>query len=155
MAQVLSTASAFSSGHDLWVVSDRTHSRWALKLDWYLNFQMLQGERRDPRRLAEPVKALLEESGLPPADSETGESSPMLISADGRLPARWVLFLPMTSDSTNWVSHLAKVWANLQKPSMRVFLPTGLDGLPFTEEWKKHSSLENCALILDQDPHLQ
>lgn len=155
MAQVLSTASAFSSGHDLWVVSDRTHSRWALRLDWYLNFQMLQGERRKSHQLAEPVKALLEESGLPQPRTSITESAPLLISADGRLPARWVLFLPMDGASDEWVNRLASVWTKLQKPSMRVFLPTGVDGLPFTEEWKKHSSLENCALILDQDPHLQ
>lgn len=155
MAQVISSASAFNAGHDLWVVPDRKGSRWTLRLDWYLNFQISRGERRRTRALEEPVKALLEESGLTDPGRPEAEGLPLLIGADGRLPARWVLLLPTTEASQPWVEQLAEVWTKLQKPTMKVFLPTGWEGTPFMEAWKRHSSLENFALILDQDPNLQ
>ncbi|MBX2988972.1 MAG: hypothetical protein KF802_13870 [Bdellovibrionaceae bacterium] len=151
MAQVLSAASAFNPGNDLWIVPDADNSRWVLKLDWYLNFQIQQAGRHAPSELSGGMNELLGEIDWPAPQIPPQKKNPLMISVDSRLPARWLVVVPHPEPLSDWIARLLEVWGGLRKPSLRVFLPTGLPAGRFNEEWKRHSHFDDMTLVLDQD----
>lgn len=151
MAQILSAASALQPGHDLWVIAGHPHSRWGLILDWYLNFQVLRGQQHQPHPLPGTIQTLLRETDLPAPRIPVSNEAPLLVAAEGRLPSKWVLHLTRQTDA-GWIRALAEAWKELGSPSIRLFLPKGVDESTFRAEWAAHAtSTDNLALVLDQE----
>src|SRR5690606_36925124 len=98
MAQILSMASAFNPGHDLWVVTDPSASRWTLRLDWYLNFQVVRAQSHQSLAMPTEIDGILREIEWTPPAPKAKESSPLLVSCEGRLPARWVAMIPHSNN---------------------------------------------------------
>lgn len=155
MAQVISHASAFNPGHDLWVVPEAENSNWTLRLDWYLNFQGLRAQQHSPKELLPPLLDLLQRTEISPVEITLNPQDPLLIGASGRLPARWVLVLNDSQDAKTWTKRLAAVWSKMGRPSLKVFLPTGQRAADFAAEWKRHEDSEDFGLVLDHDPQSQ
>lgn len=155
MAQLLSAASAFNPGSDLWILPELSNSSWALRLDWYLNFQMLKSTRRGQPSRSEPLIGLLKEIEWAPEGFTAQANAPLMISVENRLPARWVVLLPQSHHAAHWVPRAVEIWTSLKKPTLKVFLPPGLQAGSFTEEWKRHSELEDFSLVLDQEVKTQ
>lgn len=151
MAQLLSAASALNPGSDLWIVPDPSNSRWVVKLDWYLNFQIMQSGRHHAAALSRDVQQLLTEIDWSSPAVKVPNKAPLMISVDNRLPARWLVVVPSPEPLSDWIGRLLEVWGGLRKPSLRIFLPTGLQAGPFTEAWKRHSNLDDLSLVLDQE----
>jgi len=152
MAQIQSLASAFNPGHDLWIVPEPQYSRWTLRLDWYLNFQITRAGRHEHAIRGPVVDGILKEIEWNPAVPAVGETSPLLVACEGRLPARWVVMVPGAGNLIAWTGHIDRLWRNLQQPTMKVFLPTGLQAGPFSEELRKKVPNDEYSLVLDQDP---
>lgn len=151
MSQLLSTASALNAGHDLWIVPDLESSRWTLKLDWQLNFQILNASRREPARKAEALVGLLAETDWQETEVALPPTAPLMVSPEGRLPAKWLVVVPAATEIASWPQRVADIWSSLGKPSVRVFLPAKLTANQFTSEWEKAAGADDFALVPDQE----
>jgi hypothetical protein len=148
MASALPPDKALSTGSDLWIVADLDHSKWTSKIDWYLNFQIVKASRHESPELSGFLKEALEQTGLTAPQIKTG-NGPLLIQSEFLLPNKWVLVLPFEEDIKSWMSKVAEVWEGLQKPSLRIFLPTGQNSSPHSMAWFEKLELKNCSLVLD------
>lgn len=145
---VLSQASSFNTGADLWILPDLDSCKLTLKVDWYLHFQITQAERRTPPFISEFLLKTLEETELPALQIPLDPKAPLLINSQNSLPARWVLVIPYQKLST-WVETAHQVWQGLNQPSLRIFLPTGQSAGSFQEIWQTYSKYEDFSLVLD------
>lgn len=152
--QILSAASSLNPGNDLWILPESSESRWPLRLDWYLNFQINKASHHRPQKRSQPLNDLLSEIEWSLPEMAASESQPLLVSAEGHLPARWLAIVPGSRDVDQWVDAIFKTWKGLGEPSFKVFLPTGLEETVFSKTWKKRSSFEDFSLVLDQDPRM-
>lgn len=146
---VLSQASAFNPGSDLWIVPDLEKSQWTEKLDWYLNFQICRSSRHQAPRLPEYVKDVLSETGLPKQDLTQNKQAPLMIASSELLPNKWVVILPWQDDLSQWTAEAYKVWHSLQKPTLRVFLPPGQSTGNLQRAWQSHTDSQEFTVVLD------
>ncbi len=146
---VLSQASAFNPGADLWILPDVAHSSWSTKIDWYLNFQICRSERHETRALAPKVDHILEETGLERQKVRVNRGGPLLIASHDLLPNRWVAVIPFSGDLNAWLAQVAKIWEALKSPSYRVFLPPGQSTGQYANLWQKSQKFEDYSLVLD------
>ena len=145
---LLSANNSTNAGADLWVIPDFEHSRIAAKLDWYLNFQLTRSMNRTPKLLGEELLSLLRKCNLPEIhyNKATGK---LLIHSSQLLPNRWVVQLSQTKGLEEWCQSIHASWLGLRKPSLRVFLPTGLSSGEFQKAWKQLESFDDFSAVVD------
>ena len=146
---ILSQASALNPGSDLWIVPDFPNSKWTQKLDWYLNFQMIRSTRHLTPELRNYTLFVQRETGLPSFESKTADWQPLMITSEAFLPNKWVVLVPGAEDFNSWVKEVSKIWANLQKPNLRIFLPTGQSASSIEKAWSKQHSFQDFTVVLD------
>ncbi len=147
---VLSQASAFNPGSDLWIVADLESSQWSSKLDWYLNFQIIKSHRRQGAELSENLQELLLQTGLASeTPAYTGFPNNLMISSQMQLPNKWVVIIPWNQDLVSWSAEIEKVWNQLSQPSLRVFLPPGFSMANLDKAWPNNSSVQDFTVVLD------
>lgn len=146
---VLSSASAFNPGSDLWMVPDSPHCRWTQKIDWYLNFQIIKNQRHLSPEIRNFTKLVLHETGLTTYEQVLPKSAPLMIVSEAFFPNKWVVVVPMTPHFSLWVQEISKIWENLKHPSFRIFLPTGQNAGSFHKEWQQYHSFEDFTVVLD------
>jgi hypothetical protein len=134
---------ALQPGADLWVVGDPKDSRWALKIDWELNFQILRAGVHERPRLSPELVEITAHSGLEAPHIES-RSRALLLAADLNLPCRWVLSLADWKTAT-----IAKAREDLKSPSLRVFLPKTQSVETFTKEWSQIASPGDFQVVVD------
>ena len=139
---------ALSSGSDLWVVPDLQHSKWATKIDWYLNFQIVNASRYHAPELSDFLREAIQQTGLSSPQIQVG-NGPLLIQSEFLLPNKWVLVLPFDGDIKQWMTRISEIWEGLQKPSVRIFLPTGQSSSPQSQSWFEKLEFKNVTLMLD------
>jgi len=150
---VLSSASAFNPGSDLWIVPDSPNCRWTQKLDWYLNFQIIKNQRHLSPEIRNFTKLIQRETGLEVYDNSIPKSAPLMITSEAFFPNKWVVVVPMPPNYEIWVQEVSNIWENLKRPTLRVFLPTGQNAGSFHKEWQKRyrrkDEVEDFTLVLD------
>ncbi len=135
--KVVEESSALAPGCELWVVADLAKSRWARRIDWALNLQIMKAGRHETARPSDELKRILQEW-----DEEslfavpTTDISPLLIASRAYVPAAKTVVVGFEGDATTWVSHCARVWNNLGQPKIRVFLPDQVNQNTFEKAWK-------------------
>lgn len=139
---------ALLPGAELWVVPDLNQSTWTQKIDWYLNFQIL---RSTQHRVAEPppeMKSVIGDWELDPPKIELHKTSPLMIASAQLLPNHAVVVIPMSEQNQNWPESVHSVWAKLDKPSLRVFLPKSVTASNFVKAWpQSERETLNHALV--------
>jgi len=148
----LSTASAFNSGADLWICPPSHQSRIAPRLDWHLNFQFAKAKEHQPRQSLPALNKILQRTGLEhstPHPRDESTSSSLLIHSSHLLPNRWTLQLAFAGDSRKWIQEILTAWTGLQKPSLRIFLPTGLSLSDFNAAWTQTQTFDDFTIVLD------
>jgi hypothetical protein len=145
---VLSLASAFNPGSDLWIIPDFAGSRWTTKIDWYLNFQLVRSTRRPQPETRNFTLYVEKEAGLDHILINAPASAPLMITSKDFFPNKWVVMLP-AADFNRWVKEVSDIWENLKNPSLRIFLPTGQNAGSFHKEWQKFHAFEDFTLVLD------
>lgn len=146
---VLSQASAFNPGSDLWIVPDLEKSQWTAKLDWYLNFQVCKSSRHTSPTLPNYVTGVLSETDLAVRTPQEMNSSPLMISSQNLLPNKWVVVLPWNGDLSAWSATIFDVWNKLKEPSLRVFLPPGQSTGNLQTAWQSHHTVPEFTVVLD------
>lgn len=148
-SNVISQASAFNPGSDLWIVPDLEKSQWTARLDWYLNFQICKASRHSAPALPEYLKDVLAETGLRKKTFAATPVAPLMISSKELLPNKWVVVLPWEGDINPWTKHVVEIWKNLKMPSLRIFLPPGQNSGTFQGAWQAHHSSQEFTVVLD------
>lgn len=121
--QPLSSTMAFSSGSDLWILPSPDVCFWARKIDWYLNFQLARAENHRPPQWTPGLIEILKEEGLEPPSTESWGEAPLLIASRHRLPTSQAVELPYNGRIKDWMEAAEKIWRDLGRPSLRLFLP--------------------------------
>ena len=116
MFKQLSPFNAFSCKSDLWVVQ-YPNTPLSFKIDWHLHF-MAQTQKTH---------------------------QPLLVESSPYLPCSHVGFIPLDPQQpSQWLAQARKIWIGLNKPSLKVFLPSPLkdieklwpyEALPDTIKW--------------------
>jgi hypothetical protein len=119
MIQIGSTE-ALNSGAQLWFTPALSNSGWTQKIDWYLNLQLLKISQSRP-----------------------ASELPLMIAAEDFLPARQIIVLE-ENEPLAWIKKAQQIWDQMQKPSVRVFLP---EGTSFADFKKKFSTQDTDALV--------
>ncbi|KHD89435.1 MAG: hypothetical protein OM95_03470 [Bdellovibrio sp. ArHS] len=144
---VLSQASAFNPGAELWIVPDLEKSQWTARLDWYLNFQVSKASRHVSPALPSYLQEVLTETELPQFAVKT--TQPLMISSEELLPNKWVVIIPWQDDLNTWITQGFEIWHKLKEPSLRLFLPPGQSAGRVQQEWQTHHSFEDFTVVLD------
>lgn len=145
---VLSQASSYNPGSDLWIVPEIDNSRATQKLDWYLNFQLNKFLRHPSALMSTKLYDVLEKCEIPVEHYQT-KAPRYMIGSEKLLPNRWVLSLGGSSDFSTWVEEISKIWTELGKPSLRVFLPTGLSAGEFRSLWSRIQTFDDFTVVVD------
>lgn len=137
---------AFLPGCDLWVVSQKIPRSFFLKLDWYLNFQISKGLRRQTRPRAEVLDSWVKDTGLDFVEQKNPAMAALVITPPTLLPCRW-LFYSECSDLNSWVEGLNPHWTGLGKPSLKFFLPEGEDVKALMAAWKPFDPIDEYTIV--------
>lgn len=146
---VLSQASAFNPGSDLWIVPHLEKSQWTTRLDWYLNFQICKASRHRTAQTPLFVNEVVKEAELEKFYRPVANSAPLMIASEQLLPNKWVVVLPWADDMSAWGKDVFQIWQGLKEPSLRVFLPPGQSAGGFQQSWQKHNSFQEFTVVLD------
>ena len=146
---VLSQASAFNPGSDLWIVPHLEKSQWTARLDWYLNFQICKSSRHKHAQTDAVVNEVLKETGLEKFYRPVSAQAPLMIASEQLLPNKWVVVLPWAEDMSSWSKEVFQIWNGLKEPTLRIFLPPGQSAGNFQQSWVRNSSFEEFTVVLD------
>jgi hypothetical protein len=73
-----------------------------------------------------------------------------MISSSELLPNKWVILLSLNDfKESAWIQEAHNIWVGLERPSLRIFLPTGQSTGQFQIEWQKHSDFQEFTVVLD------
>lgn len=129
---ILSKHQALLEGSKLWVIPENKFSPWNARINWLINFQLSKTKLHSAPQLSSWIKNCIQETGIDIPKINSNET--ILIPIKQQLPADWLCQIPINNRLQNWVENIYKVWNQLQKPKMRVFLPLGADH----EDWQKY-----------------
>lgn len=133
----------YTEGSDFWVVADKKVSSWTLKLDWYVNFLMAKTDKVERHELSSNLKKILEEEELEFPKIAISKNPNLYIATKNLLPCLGLLVIPNSSlETKNWLEEIKRKWENLNKPSLRVFLPKGFDAKEFETFCKENIPTE-------------
>lgn len=136
--QTLFRAKAFGSGSQLWVLPQVEESDLVKKMDWYLNFQIAKSKKHKDPALSDEIEKMINNFKLRLPNYKPNRSHPLMISADKSFPCEMVVLVPYTQADT-WVQSIDKLWKELNKPRLRVFLPKNLTVESFQKNWAELS----------------
>lgn len=146
---VLSQASRFNQGADLWIVPAIRESHHTLQIDWYLNFQISQAENKLPLKLSQELRTILQQTDLTSPEIPVPSNRTLMVLAVNSLPCRWVVALSNSNNLKVWTKDLFAVWQNLGHPSLRIFLPSQVSINHLLSSWHEFSSFEEFTVVLD------
>lgn len=155
----ISPEQAWSEGSSLWILTNEKSPSLS-RTDWLLNFQISKSLLHSSRPVASQVSTILEKTGLPTPPALHSVSKNLLISAHLFLPAQWVSVIDLKMsdkgaiDHQSWITETFKVWNQLAKPSMRVFLPKSMEISFFQKAWKKLTT-DDVELTIVNTGHLK
>lgn len=135
--KVLTQANSLSSGSTLWILPQPTASRWSAKIDWYLNGLITRSEQRQPQTLSPTLTKILKDEDLNAPLTPSNKHAPLLISSHPYLPNHKTLVVDYEGNVKDWINSFIEVWAKIQRPSIRVFLPSTVKSNYFLEQLPK------------------
>lgn len=131
----LSSEQALSEGSALWIVGNLEDSTWAQKINWYLNFQLRRAKFHQTKAMPQELIAVLQTWEVEAPELKIDPSAPLLVESSKLVPNQiTVQLFNRTFDS--WVDEGMRVWNDLQRPSVRVFLPGEKTKSQLTTRWK-------------------
>ncbi|MGZ3769837.1 MAG: hypothetical protein ACXVCP_09425 [Bdellovibrio sp.] len=146
---VLSQASAFNPGSDLWIMPELEKSNWTAKLDWYLNFQICKSSRHVSHHVAPYLEHVVTETGLEQKHISMEQAQPLMIASSELLPNKWIVVIPWQNNMGQWAQQCFKIWQSLKEPSIRVFLPPGQNAGELESQWRPKESFQDFTVVLD------
>jgi hypothetical protein len=133
--QTLYRAKAFSAGSDLWVMPEPDESDLATKIDWYLNFQIAKAKVHKAQENSAPLSQIIDKHALRLPPAPTTHNLPLMIASEHHFPNRMVVEIKVAQGATTWVQSIQRLWGQLDRPKLRVFLPRSLTPEQFQKAW--------------------
>ena len=117
----VSSYKALSQGAKLWIVPFEPNHFWFKKINWQLRFLL-----------------------CPPSSAPLPKNS-VLVSVERVFPARQILCL--LKGKEDWVISCHRYWKLLGKPSLRIFLPEGMDSDILSAKWPEEKSHDILSCV--------
>lgn len=143
---ILSKHQALLEGSKLWVIPDDKYSPWNDRINWLINFQLSKVQLHSEPKLSPWITNCLNECGIEPLILP--KYNPVLIPVKNLLPAEWLCLMPVNSKMQHWVESVYKVWVQMRRPKLRVFLPTGADKEDWQNFWIQLEPNEELTVVL-------
>ena len=121
MLKKVSSYKALSEGAKLWVLSFDPKEFWFKKINWQMRFLFCS-----------PL-------------SNHVPDYPVLISLKGELPTQKILCLP--KEKEEWITACHQNWKQLGRPSLRAFLPRGMNPEMFAKKWPEEKTHDTLSCV--------
>ena len=150
--QTLFQHGALASGSKLWVIPSPEDCDWTPQLDWYLNFQISRAAFHKPQKLSNHLQEIINENELNVVDAtaKLEENPNLMIACERRLPAEMLIRVPTLTDHKSWIANVYKIWLQVHKPSLRVFLPINFPISQFSNFWNGDLNDVDVTLVPSQ-----
>lgn len=139
-------AKAFEPGHELWISSGRPDCLLTKDINWYSNFLMSRSLKHQMPELGQDLDQLLKQYQLEILKPQALEQPNYLLETSKYLPNKYVL-VNNFKNLDSWIKESLKVWEQLQKPSLRFFLPPEISNDEFEKHWPKTNYLMEVSLV--------
>ena len=136
-------SAAMSPGQDLWVLADRAHSQWTIKLNWYLNFHVR--EKLPLQKSSHRLQEIQELCGVPPVKVDLTDTAPTLVASAALLPNQWTLIVPY-QEKDQWFRAVIPSVQAMGFNEIRLFLP---DPISYQNELASLQRLPFKAFVVD------
>ncbi len=123
---------AFAGGSPVWVIAGLEQSRWAQKLDWYLNFQLRRASLHESKKISESNQEKIASWGFEVSQSPRNQKAPLLVDSRHLLPNRFTIQIPF-EDVASWAKTCSKVLREMKQTGARIFLPSDVSKAQFTK----------------------
>lgn len=147
----LDALTALSPGADLWIVADLGHSKWTRKIDWYLNFQLMRAEPRKAPEISDELRKVMDTWEFDPPTIAVRPTAPLMVASSQLLPNSKTVMVPFTADAGEWVRRCHQVWMELQRPSLRLFLPEALSNGDVEKAWPKSDRTDHIEFVSEKE----
>lgn len=147
--QVLYQHGALAAGSDLWVIPELNTSRWSQTLDWYVNFQISRAKNHHAKELSSELKSIINDNELEVLQFNSPKTS-LMIASDGRLPNKQLVELTSSEKPEEWVLQVFQIWQQLQRPSLRIFLPEFITSEDLFKLWPEKENVKNITVVPNQ-----
>jgi hypothetical protein len=144
--QVLLNHEAFKAGAELWIVPGFEYCHLTRQIDWYLNFQLGRGLPHRPPPLSKELTDVARKWDFDPPEFKIDPQAPLMIASRDLLPNDKTILIPYEEPVKTWAQAIYKIWVDLQKPSLRVFLPDGVPPASFEASWPEKAD-ETITLV--------
>ena len=114
-----------------------------------MNFQITRSSLHQAPDLSSELKQILQNCRLPIANYKGEAEEKLMFDSSNLLPNRWLVMVSDCSNFQEWTEQISHIWTNLRKPSLRVFLPTGLSSGDFQKIWKETQSFDDFSVVVD------
>lgn len=130
------------------MIGDLDRSKWARKIDWYLNFQLTRAEPHQPVSISSELNQILEEWEVEaPPRIELPHSAPLMVASASLLPNTTTVQVPLNEKTEAWVLSCHRIWTDLGRPSLRVFLPSSVSEAAFEKHWPSADKESGVELV--------
>jgi hypothetical protein len=146
--RTLSQAGALSSGSEVWVFPGLSHSAWARRADWYLNFQITRAANHALPQISAELMDILKAEEIPLKSFPSWQKDPLMVITDGRLPTGQVIEVSFGGDFKSWLKKVYEVWQKLHVTSVRIFLPEGHESTQFQQHWPASTDAVDISLVV-------
>lgn len=148
MPVILNSTQALDSGDALWILPFDLESPWYQRLNWLTNFSLTTNELHSRPKLHPWLLKILETCEIPPPNIPLAE--PLLVPVSPWLPSEWLVLVPFNSaNETLFIQTIAKIWKQLQAPSLRLFLPTSMTLKNWETLWNEQNLPSHISLVFE------
>ena len=138
--KTIAAQTALTGGCGLWIVAEPEKSKWARKIDWYLNFQLVRAEDHASPETSVELDEIVQKWHVDSIRFEIEANAPLMVASARLLPVAKTVLIPFSGDAQAWARVCNQVRQNLQNPVTRIFLPESLDPDAFTKAWPKSAA---------------
>lgn len=126
---------ALRLGADVWFLTYPQESKWAQRLDWNLDFQLVRAWAHGRKAIPTELLQVANETEFEIEPLEIQAGAPLMVASHKLLPNRMTVVVPWTGDAKVWAVACEKIWRNLGAPRARVFLPENCPAQTFDKLW--------------------
>lgn len=144
---IVERSQALSPGADLWIVGRFEDSEWTGVLDWRTGFQLYKSVNQGLRSRDAKLSEILVNSDIPDFHYPSKHHF-HLYPAELTFPCKWILLINESDSSPErWLNLAYSRWLSLQKPSLRILCPRGIQEDWLASNWQNLSDDRSHQLI--------
>ena len=157
---LLTPFNALQAGVELWFVADLKSSKWARKIDWYLNCQLSRGFSKAFKSPSPALLEIADKWDFVVPQIAVGPSPALMIASHDLVPNRMTVLISSqkTHDAASdqhavrlsaneWSGRIKDVWQNLGAPTCRIFPPDDMNLQSLANLWRDVDPPKKIELV--------